>query len=308
MLVEEPSKKYYEELSFEKFVLDHIFQQNQHDTLPIREDLADWLTKVTGIPVKEKTFLNDLDNGIALVTLADHLQDAIRTYYEKNSKNRLDKDSKYEHKDFLNFKLNLNLNATSGSFYARDNIDNFLKWLKNSNLNENYIFDIDDLIFHRQQKVIISCLLELSRVLRKFKPHLVPNIIVIEHDVQKQAKILHLKPFETEPKKEPYKVKPKSDLGKKKASCESLPVRTKQIPLSVTDSKILNTINSLLSKTNRKVRAYKVKEGYYSIDGRNVFVRILNNKYFMVRVGGGWMELEAYFNKINTKKELCRKL
>jgi hypothetical protein len=41
--------------------------------------------------------------------------------------------------------LNCKLNASSGSFFARDNIVNFLKWFKLIKNNDNYIFDIEDL-------------------------------------------------------------------------------------------------------------------------------------------------------------------
>lgn len=39
---------YYDEYSFEKVIQDQIAQQTEADLMPIREDLANWLTQVTG--------------------------------------------------------------------------------------------------------------------------------------------------------------------------------------------------------------------------------------------------------------------
>jgi hypothetical protein len=39
---------YYDEYSSEKVIQDQIAQQTEADLTPIREDLANWLTQVTG--------------------------------------------------------------------------------------------------------------------------------------------------------------------------------------------------------------------------------------------------------------------
>lgn len=38
-------------------------------------------------------------------------------------------------------------------------------------------------------------------------------------------------------------------------------------------------------KCKPKIKAFQISQGYYSVCGRNVFIRILNDKYYMVRVG-----------------------
>lgn len=54
--------------------------------------------------------------------------------------------------------------AKPGTFFARDNVHNFISWCRKSlGIIECLLFETDDLIMRKNEKHVILCLLEVAR-------------------------------------------------------------------------------------------------------------------------------------------------
>lgn len=62
------------------------------------------------------------------------------------------------------FKIKCWENAKSHSFYARDNVSNFLKWCRKFGVKDAVIFESDDLVSHVNPRNVVLCLLEIARI------------------------------------------------------------------------------------------------------------------------------------------------
>lgn len=51
------------------------------------------------------------------------------------------------------------------SFFARDNVHNFIQWCRLLGIYECLLFETDDLVLRKNEKSVILCLLEVQRLL-----------------------------------------------------------------------------------------------------------------------------------------------
>ena len=59
--------------------------------------------------------------------------------------------------------------AKAGTFFARDNVHNFIEWCRHSmQILECLLFESDDLIMRKNEKHVIFCLMEVARLGAKF--------------------------------------------------------------------------------------------------------------------------------------------
>lgn len=59
--------------------------------------------------------------------------------------------------------------AKGGTFFARDNVSNFINWCRNGlGVFECLLFETDDLIMRKNEKHVILCLLEVFIVKKKY--------------------------------------------------------------------------------------------------------------------------------------------
>ncbi|KAL3882500.1 hypothetical protein ACJMK2_028837 [Sinanodonta woodiana] len=232
----------------------------EQSLLPLKEDLADWLCKTLGIDISVDNFMDVLDNGVCLCKLAQLVQ---RKAQEAVQQGIVDEE-------LPNMKLCCNERATSGSWFARDNMANFLNWCKAFGMQDDCIFETEDLVSHKSERQVVICLLELARIGYMFglEP---PSLIKMEKEIEREE-------VQEVPEILPKPVEIKRSVQS---------ARTRPLNLDEEVRKV-----AFKCKCHEHVK--KLREGTYLIFGKVVFIRLLKNRHLMVRVGGGWNTLEDY--------------
>lgn len=78
-------------------------------------------------------------------------------------------------------------NAKSQSFYARDNVCNFIKWCRFLQVREAVIFESEDLVLHNNQRNVVLCLLEVARIVcTKYGFVHVPGLVLLEKEIDQE--------------------------------------------------------------------------------------------------------------------------
>ena len=142
----------------------------------IKEDICKWLSKtVTGLEsISPSSFLKDLETGVALCRLVDVIQERAAAAVETGRK--------------LDFSvpmasLSCTAKAQPGSFFARDNTANFIKWCRELGVEEAVIFESEGLVLHKDEKRVILCLLDVARFAEKvgISP---PELVRMEREIE----------------------------------------------------------------------------------------------------------------------------
>lgn len=80
-------------------------------------------------------------------------------------------------------------NAKSQSFYARDNVCNFIKWCRKFGVKDALLFETDDLVSHVNPRNVVLCLLEVARIActkHSFSP--APGLVQLEQEIDELEK------------------------------------------------------------------------------------------------------------------------
>jgi hypothetical protein len=76
--------------------------------------------------------------------------------------------------------------AKPGTFFARDNVSNFISWCRRGLcVLECLLFETDDLILRKNEKHVILCLLEVARRGAKFGM-LAPMLVQLEREIDRE--------------------------------------------------------------------------------------------------------------------------
>ena len=67
--------------------------------------------------------------------------------------------------------------ARAGTFFARDNLSNFILWARSIGVDHAVIFEADDLVRSKSEKNVLYCLMEIARVQHGLEP---PKLIQME--------------------------------------------------------------------------------------------------------------------------------
>lgn len=240
-----------------------IAERSEQDLLPLKEDLAEWLSRVLKEEITAENLMDCLENGVLVCKLAQIVQTASRECIKAGK----------PVKPLAAFSEKFHQNAKAGTFFARDNAAHFLQWCRQIEVQDSVLFESDGLVLQKQPREVILCLLDVARVAADYgiEP---PKLIKLEKEIDDEIAAEEQKKPDLKPARKEKKVSKATNI----------------------DAEVAR----LAAKYN--VRIEKIKEGRYIVDGKiNIFVRILRN-HVMVRVGGGWDTLEHFISRHDPNK------
>ncbi|CAH2010942.1 unnamed protein product [Acanthoscelides obtectus] len=283
------------------------FRSSEEYLYAMKEDLAEWLhTMYPHLQIQVDNFMEKLETGVALCEHANAVRAQAHEYVAKKQAKKVMTRSvtgslaiaqdlhRIPEVKYFN-------TAKPGTFFARDNVSNFINWCRNAlKIIECLLFESDDLIMRKNEKHVILCLLEVARRGAKFGM-LAPMLVQMERQIdreiaadQKKNGLIYNENTENQTK---FDGDSDSELEDEETVLMYGPV-----PQIVTnDLKCLDDmVRDLVAQCTCPTQfpMIRVSDGKYRIGDTKVliFVRILRN-HVMVRVGGGWDTLAHYLDK-----------
>lgn len=149
-----------------------IAERSEQELLPLKEDLAEWLSRVLQENITADNFMDRLENGVLVCKLAQIMQAATRNV-PKNGRSV---------KPLASFTFKFHQNAKAGTFFARDNAAHFLQWCRQIKVQDSVLFESDGLVLQRQPREVILCLLDVGRVAADYgiEP---PKLVKLEKEI-----------------------------------------------------------------------------------------------------------------------------
>ncbi|KAF5285468.1 hypothetical protein FQA39_LY16642 [Lamprigera yunnana] len=283
------------------------FKSGEEYLYAMKEDLAEWFQILyPHLHINVDNFMDRLETGVALCEHANAVKVQATEYVQKKQARKMmtrsvtgslaQAQQLIEITDVKFFAT-----AKAGTFFARDNVSNFIHWCRQSlRIIECLLFETDDLILRKNEKHVILCLLEVARRGARFGM-LAPMLIQMERQIDREIAADQRK-LGTDVSAGTENDNEMSDESDSEIEDEQPVLMYGPLPQIVTnDLKSLDEmVRDLVEKCTCPTQfpMIRVSEGKYRIGDTKVliFVRILRS-HVMVRVGGGWDTLAHYLDK-----------
>ncbi|XP_011863106.1 PREDICTED: GAS2-like protein 1 [Vollenhovia emeryi] len=270
------------------------FKSSEEYLVAMKEDLAEWLNALyPELRINLDNFMDRLDTGVALCKHANNVRKYATDYVARRQARKMPMT-----RSITSLALPMSQvgdvpylpNAKAGTFFARDNVSNFIDWCRNSlGIIECLLFETEDLIMRKNERHVILCLLEVARRGAKFGM-LAPLLVQMERQIDREiaAENKAANGAGNEESDDEYEEEPCLIYGPQ--------------PQIVTND--LKTLHELVRDIVEECTCptqfpmIHVAEGKYRIGDTKVtiYVRVLRS-HVMVRVGGGWDTLSHYLEK-----------
>ncbi|KAM4649236.1 GAS2-like protein 1 isoform 1-T2 [Amazona ochrocephala] len=251
------------------------FRSSEEYLEAMKEDLAEWFNTLYDLDIHADTFLESLETGAHLCRHANNVTRSARAFQRRHPEPGV----RVPRNEVL-FQAK---NVAPGSFVARDNVSNFIRWCRQElGIQDVLMFETNDLVLKKNEKNFVLCLLEVARRGARFGM-LAPMLIQMEEEIEEEMR----DPTGTQCRES------------RDPQAPSYPGRAR--PISLCDLKNLDElVREILECCScpSQFPMVKVSEGKYKVGDSNtlIFVRVLRS-HVMVRVGGGWDTLEHYLDK-----------
>ncbi|CAH1129658.1 unnamed protein product [Ceutorhynchus assimilis] len=281
------------------------FKSSEEYLYAMKEDLAEWLqTMYPHLNIQVENFMEKLETGVALCEHANAVKAQAVEYVEKKqarkAMTRSVTGSLAQAQNLIRIPdVKYFTTAKAGTFFARDNVSNFINWCRFClEIIECLLFESDDLIMRKNEKHVILCLLEVARRGARFGM-LAPMLVQMERQIDREIAADQKKLGFNDGNENSNELDDDSDSEFEE---EEPPMMYGPVPQIVTND--LKSLDEMvrdlvaLCTCPTQFPMIRVSEGKYRIGDTKVliFVRILR-KHVMVRVGGGWDTLAHYLDK-----------
>lgn len=290
------------------------FKSSEEYLEAMREDLAEWLNIMyPELLINADNFMDRLDTGVALCKHANNVRQAAEDYLARrqarNKSMTRSMTSGLAGPILAMGSVHYLPAAKSGTFFARDNVSNFITWCRKAlKIFECLLFETDDLIMRKNEKHVILCLLEVARRGAKFGM-LAPMLVQMERQIDREIAADNKANgvgTQTDACNGTNTIGTGTDMFDSDSEEEDdndgpMLMYGPQPQIVTNDLKSLDEmVRDLVEKCTcpSQFPMVRVSEGKYRIGDTKVliFVRILRS-HVMVRVGGGWDTLSHYLDK-----------